>query len=67
MNNPENYCYKLVCVDENNIYEYEVLEDVNAGSLDGIYKELVARITHHNIGQTKWILLPMLKPKVGSA
>lgn len=63
MNNLEHYGFKLVCLDENDI-EFCVLEDLNRGNLEDIHTELLKRITKYNIGNTKWILLPIHKKSV---
>lgn len=61
MNDPSHYAYKIVCVDETNPLEYEVLEDVNVSNLEEAHKQVVDRISRHNIINTKWILLPIPK------
>lgn len=50
------YVYKLVCIDENDIFEYKVLEDVNKSSLDEVHIFVKKNIHKHK--NAKWLLLP---------
>ena len=59
-----NYYFKLVCVDEQNPLEYEVLEDVNLDSLDDVHKYVEDHIKDHTPETNKWMLLPMKKQKI---
>lgn len=59
-----NYYFKLVCVDEQNPLEYEVLEDVNLDDLDAVHKYVVDHIKNHTPETNKWMLLPMRKQNV---
>ena len=61
----EDFAFKLVCVDETNPLEYEVLEDVNAKDLDEVHKQISEKICKHNIATTKWMLLPIKKIRIG--
>ena len=56
-----NYYFKLVCVDEQNPLEYEVLEDVNLDSLEDVHKYVEDHIKDHTPETNKWMLLPMKK------
>lgn len=58
------YFFKLVCINENNPFEYEVLEDVNIGTLDDVHKYISEHIKNYAPESTKWILLPMRKMMV---
>lgn len=60
----ENYYYKLVCVDETNPLEYEILEDKNVDSLDDVHEFVVEHIKDYQPDKTKWILLPFKKENV---
>lgn len=58
----EKYYFKLVCVNENNPLEYEVLEDVNVATLNEVHAYVVNRINKHTHPElTKWMLLPIKK------
>ena len=60
MKSIDKYYFKLVCVNENNPFEYEVLEDANLSTLDDVYKYVSSHINGHgNPELTKWMLLPM--------
>lgn len=61
MNNPSHYAFKLVCVDESNPLEYEVLEDLNAQDLKEVHNLLESKIVKYNINNTKWMLFPIPK------
>ena len=52
----EKQFFKLVCVDENNPFEYEVLEDVNKGTLEEVHSYVKQNIHKHK--NAKWLLLP---------
>lgn len=58
-----NYFFKLVCVDEENPLEYEVLEDVNLDDLEAVHKYVEEHINKHSPETNKWMLLPMKKQK----
>lgn len=58
------YYYKLVCVDETNPLEFEVLEDMNVGSLDDVHKFVTEHIKDHQPDRTKWMLLPFKKDAI---
>lgn len=58
----EKYYFKLVCVNENNPLEYEVLEDVNVATLNEVHAYVVNCIHKHKHPElTKWMLLPIKK------
>lgn len=59
------FFFKLVCVDETNPLEYEVLEDVNVGCLDDVHKFVTEHIGNYQPDKTKWMLLPMKKQLAG--
>lgn len=52
----EKQFFKLVCVDENNPFEYEVLEDVNKGTLEEVHSYVKQNIHKHK--SAKWTLIP---------
>ena len=52
----EKLCFKVVCIDESDPFEYRVLEDVNRGNLDEVHDFINKRIKQH-IG-AKWMLIP---------
>lgn len=51
----EKQFFKLVCLNEDNPFEYEVLEDVNRGTLDEVHDYVKENIHKHKSG--KWILI----------
>lgn len=62
MSSVEKYFFKLVCVNENNPLEYEVLEDVNLANLSDVHTYVTTHINRYgNPEFTKWMLLPMKK------
>lgn len=62
MNDLGSYFFKLVCVNENNPLEYEVLEDVNLSNLENVHSFVKKYFEIHNMPEmTKWLLLPMKK------
>lgn len=52
----EGNFFKVVCIDEDDPFEYKVLEDVNRGTIDEIHKFMKEKIPLHP--HAKWILLP---------
>lgn len=52
----ENLFFKVVCVNDSNPMEYQVLEDVNRGNLDEVH-EFVTQMYEKHIG-SKWMLIP---------
>lgn len=56
-----NYYFKLVCVDEQNPLEYDVLEDVNLNDLGDVHKYVEEHIKNHTPEHMKWMLIPMKK------
>lgn len=48
--------FKLVCVDENDVFEYKILEDVNKATLDEVHIFVEQNIHKHK--NAKWLLLP---------
>lgn len=60
--NENTYFFKLVCVNENNPIEYEILEDVNLGNLDDVHSYMKTHFGNYkNPECTKWMLLPMCR------
>lgn len=59
-----SYYFKLVCVDEQNPLEYEILEDVNLDNLDAVHKYVEEHIASHSPETNKWMLLPMKKQNI---
>lgn len=49
---------RVVCVDEGNPLEYEILEDTNKGDLYELHKFLTENWRKHCTNGVKWILLP---------
>ncbi len=47
---------RVVCVDEGNPLEYEVIEDTNKGNLDELHNFLVENWYKHCRNGVKWIL-----------
>lgn len=52
----EKVFYKIVCVSENDPFEYKVLEDVNRGSLEEVHEYVKENIKKYK--NAKWMLLP---------
>lgn len=59
--NVERYFFKLVCVNENNPLEYEILEDVNLPDLNEVHNYIDNHISNYVPEMTKWMLLPMVR------
>lgn len=57
----DNYYFKLACVDERNPLKYDVLEDVNLGTLEDVLKYVKEHFGNRPPENTKWIILPMKK------
>ena len=55
----KDYYFRLVCVNEYNILEYEILEDVNVGNLTEVHKYVEEHIQQHLIKNAKWMLIPV--------
>jgi len=55
----EDYYFRLICVNEHNVLEYEILEDVNIGNLEDVHKYVEEHIKEHSIKDAKWILIPV--------
>lgn len=49
---------RVVCVDEGNPLEYEVLEDTNKGNLNELHKFLIENWHKYCRNGVKWILIP---------
>lgn len=62
----DNYYFKLVCVDEQNPIGYNVLEDQNLDNLEDVHKYVEEHINNHHLGTVKWMLIPMIKPNIGT-
>lgn len=60
----DNYYFKLVCVDEQDPLEYNVLEDVNLSNLEEVHEYVEKHIRHHSPERIKWMLIPMKKEDV---
>lgn len=60
----DNYYFKLVCVDEQNPLEYDVLEDVNLSNLEDVHKYVEDHIETHSPEHIKWMLIPMRKENI---
>ena len=39
--------YKVVCIDENDVFEYRILEDVNKDTLDEVHNFVKENINKH--------------------
>lgn len=52
----EKQFFKLVCLNEDNPFEYEVVEDVNRGTLDEVHDFVKKNIHKHK--SAKWMLIP---------
>ena len=48
--------FKVVCVDEDDPFEYQILEDVNRGTIEEVHEFVKEKVTLHP--NAKWILLP---------
>lgn len=57
----DNYFFKLVCIDESNPIEYDVLEDVNIENLENVHEYVREHIQKHTPEHSKWMLIPMKK------
>lgn len=58
------YYFKLVCVDEQDPFGYNVLEDVNLSDLEEVHKYVEEHIINHTPERIKWMLIPMRKSDV---
>jgi hypothetical protein len=56
-----NHFFKLVCVDEANVFEYQILEDTNLANLDEVHRYLNEHISEHLHEGVKWLLIPFEK------
>lgn len=63
----DNFFFKLVCVDEQNPFEYCVLEDVNLDDLNDVHDYVKKHIDNHPLGTIKWMLIPMPKANTVNA
>lgn len=52
----ERNFFKVVCIDENNPLEYQVLEDSNCNNLESVHEFVTQKLEKHK--GAKWILLP---------
>lgn len=57
----KNHYFKLVCVNEGNPFEYEILEDVNVSDLDEVHNIVKNKFPQYIDMNVKWILLPFTK------
>lgn len=60
----DGYYFKLVCVNEQDPFEYGVLEDVNLDDLEDVHKYVMEHISIHTPERIKWMLIPMRKEDV---
>lgn len=60
----DKYCYKLVCVDENNAMGYRVLSDELFNNLDDVHTFVEDHINQYTPELTKWMLLPFKKDAI---
>lgn len=60
----DNYYYKLVCVDDTNPMEYQVLLDKNVSTLDEVHAFVERHIHEYILDLVKWILIPFKKDDV---
>ncbi len=60
----DNYYFKLVCVDEQNVFAYDVLEDENFKDLNSVHKYIDDHIKLHTPETSKWMLIPFRKDEV---
>lgn len=54
-----NVAFKLVCIDDSSPFDFQVLDDINRGSLDEIFMYLNENIEKFNLTTCKWLLLPI--------
>lgn len=52
----ERNFFKVVCIDENNPFEYQILEDVNCNDLESVHEFVLQKLEKYK--GAKWILLP---------
>ena len=52
----ERNFFKVVCIDENNPFEYQILEDSNHSDLESVHEFVTQKFEKHQ--GAKWILLP---------
>lgn len=60
----DDYYFKLVCVNEQDPFEYGVLEDVNLDDLEDVHKYVMEHISIYTPERIKWMLIPMRKDDV---
>lgn len=48
--------FKIVCIDDNNVFEYRINEDTNRKTLDEIHEFVKQNINKYP--NCKWLLLP---------
>lgn len=60
----KNYYFKLVCIDDQDPLEYNVLFDINLGNLDDVHTFVVRNINKNMGKRPKWILIPLLKEEI---
>ena len=51
-----NVFFKIVCIDDNNVFEYRINEDTNRKTLDEIHEFVKQNINKYP--NCKWLLLP---------
>lgn len=52
----EKIFFRLICIDENDPFEYKVLADENKGTLDDVHNFVVENYEKYK--NARWILLP---------
>ena len=52
----DQHFFKVVCIDEDNPFEYQVLEDSNHSDLESVHEFVAQNFEKHK--GAKWILLP---------
>ena len=48
--------FKIICIDESDPFEFQVLEDVNRGNLEEVHEFVKEKMPLHD--GAKWLLLP---------
>lgn len=58
-----NFAFKIVCVDDNNPIEYQVLDDENKDNITEVCQYLKSNYANFDLKNCKWIIIPIAKQK----
>lgn len=59
MGTKEKVAYKVVCIDDSSPFEFQVLDDVNRGTLNEVCERIAENGKKFDSARCKWLILPI--------